>query len=307
MRISAAPALLGALLLIPSLASGQSGTIRYERSLTRTPGEALGALMGGRARPDGEAPPSGDRPAAGRRAPGGDGAPGGAGGPGGRFGEREPIQEYATLTVTYAGAVAATRVEPIESAAPRQGARSGPGGGFGGARGAIAQRLQDGGAAGLPAMPIRRTTSVWVDTSTGERVETVEFMGRTFRIRSEQSPLAWKLVGEESEFLGYRVQKATAQDGERSIEAWFTVDVPGFAAPDGYHGLPGTVLMVSVDRGATLIQAVEVVDESIETPDAPSDGEEMSAEEFDALVAEKTDEFRQEMESVMRRRRGGGL
>lgn len=307
MRMFPAPALFGALLLVPALASAQSGTIRYERSLTRTPGEAFGALAGGRARPEGEAPPGGDRAAAGRRAPGGEGAPGG--GPGGRFGEREPIQEYATLTVTYSGTVAATRIDPIETDQPGQAARGGPGGGFGGGRGAIAQRLQErGGAAGLPAMPVRRTTSVWVDIGSGERVESVDFMGRTFRIHHEHTPLVWKLVGEESEFLGYRVQKATAEDGERSIEAWFTVDIPGFAAPDGYSGLPGTVLMVSVDRGATLIQAVEVeVDDSVATPEAPDDGEEMSAEDFDALVAEKTEEYRQEMQSMMGRRRGGGL
>lgn len=303
MRTSSTVGLLGALLLIPSLASAQSGTILYERSLTRTPDEARAAFGGARGGPDGQGAPPGIRPEGAR--PGGQGGPGGAGG---RAGEREPIQEYSTLTVTYNGSVASTRIEPIASDAPQAGGRGGFGGPGGARGGAAAQRFQQaGGGAGIPAMPVRRTTSVWVDVGTGERVESVDFMGRNFRIRSEHTPLAWRLVGEESEFLGYRVQKATAEDGERAIEAWFTIDVPGFAAPEGYSGLPGTVLMVSVDRGATLIQAVEVeVDEGLDAPEPPDDGDEMSAADFDALVAEKTEEYRQEMQSLMQRRRGGG-
>ena len=85
------------------------------------------------------------------------------------------------------------------------------------------------------------------------------------------------------------------------------MDIPGFAAPDVFTGLPGVVLMVSVDRGATLIQAVEVdLDTPVDAIEPPTDGETMTAEEFEALVQERTEEFRQQMQGRLRRAGGGG-
>ena len=298
------------LLLLPSSLSAQSGTIRYERSLTRARDGLLAELAGG-ARPGargGDA--AAGRARAGRLPAGGDAAPRGGGAGFGR-GEGGEVQEYATLTLTFDGTTALTRIEPAVPAEGERGEGGRPGGSAGGGvagrvgDGAVAQRLQQGlRARGLPGMPTRRTTAVWVDGATGEMVETVDFMTREFRVVGEAEPLPWRLLGEESDYLGYVVQKAVAERDSSTIEAWFTVDIPGFAAPEGYTGLPGVVLMVSVDRGRTLIQAVGVdLDTPVEAVAKPSDGDEMTADEFEALVAEKTEEFRAEVQS---RRRGGG-
>jgi len=293
--------LLTFLLMVPSAAAAQTGTIRYERSLTRMRApigaEALGAARPGAAR----GAPGGDRAAAGARA----GARFGGARPGPQGAGSEPLQEYAALTTTFDGMLALTRIEPMEVAPGGEAGAGRPA--AGGARvqgGARAQRLQGLGGRGLPGLPVRRTTAIWVDGATGERVETVDFMTRDFRVESAPEPLAWRLLGEESEYLGYVVQKAVAERDTSTIEAWFTVDIPGFAAPEQYTGLPGVVLMVSVDRGETLIQAVEVdLDSPVETPVRPTEGEEMTAEAFEALVVEKTEEFRAQLQS---RRRGGG-
>lgn len=299
--------LLGVLLLTPSIAAAQSGTIRYERSLTRSPAPILAELLG-RGRPDGAGGAApGDRPAA-RRAPTGarGGAPGdGARGAGGGS-AREPAQEYAILTTTFDGMVALTRIEPMELEAGSEAGSDRPAPGAARLQGAGGERapLLRFRAGGLPGLPIRRTTAVWVDAATGERVELIDFMTRDFRVESMPPPLTWRLLGEESDYLGYVVQKAVAERDSTTIEAWFTVDIPGFAAPEAYTGLPGVVLMVSVDRGATLIQAVEVdLDTPVERPARPAEGESMTADDFDALVAEKTEEFRTQLQT---RRRGGG-
>jgi hypothetical protein len=290
------------LLLVPAAATAQSGTIRYERSLTRTRVPIAADALGG-ARPGGaRGAPAGDRAAAGARA----GARLGGGRPGPQGAAREPLQEYAVLTTTFDGMVALTRIEPMEVPPGGEGGADRPAAGGGRfPAGARVQRLQPGpGARGLSGLPVRRTTAVWVDGATGERVETVDFMTRDFRVESVPESLAWRLLGEESEYLGYVVQKAVAERDSSTIEAWFTVDIPGFAAPEQYTGLPGVVLMVSVDRGETLIQAVEVdLESAVETPVRPTEGEEMTAEAFGALVDEKTEEFRAEIQS---RRRGGG-
>lgn len=302
--------LAAALAFLPASLAAQSGIIHYERSLTRTR-DALFAELAGGARPGargGDA--AAGRARAGRLPPGGDAAARGGGAGFGRGEGGEP-QEYATLTLTFDGTTSLTLIEP---ALPADGERGGggrpgaPGGGAAAGRpgaGAAAQRLQQGlQARGLPGVPTRRTTAVWVDAATGERVETVDFMTREFRVVGEAEPLPWRLLGEESDYLGYVVQKAVAERDSSTIEAWFTVDIPGFAAPEGYTGLPGVVLMVSVDRGETLIQAVGVdLDTPVEAVAKPSDGDEMTADEFEALVAEKTEEFRAEVQS---RRRGGG-
>jgi GLPGLI family protein len=50
----------------------------------------------------------------------------------------------------------------------------------------------------------------YVNYEDGTVAETYEFMGRTFLLAGTQPSYAWKLSGEQSEFLGYTVQKATA-------------------------------------------------------------------------------------------------
>ncbi len=300
-RISLA-GLTAALLLIPPALAGQTGTITYERSATRTRAALFGDATGG-------GPPGGARPggAPGGRVPGGRVPPQGAA-PGAPVGGRA-LQEYATLTVSFDGTTALTRIEPLATAEGAGGREGFPAGEPGQRRiagdGAGVARLQAGlRARGLPGLPLRTTTALWVDAATGEKVEAVDFMTREFRVVGQVAPLAWRLLGEESEYLGYVVQKAVAERDSATIEAWFTVDVPGFAAPEDYTGLPGVVLMVSVNRGETLIQAVDVqTDGPVEAVARPTDGDEITAGEFDALVAEKTEEFRAEMQS---RRRGGG-
>jgi hypothetical protein len=313
--IVSALALLAAGSALPAAVAAQSGTIRYERSVTRTAGPLAQALIAGGGPAGARDGVGGDvaarrRAAAGGAARGrGDVPGGGAAGPGARRGGGSPPQEYAVLTLTFDGMVGLTTIEPMEIEGPASGATDAGPGGAGGQRAAALRRRLDAGLAarGMPGIPDQRTTAVWMDQASGERIDQIDFMTRDFRVRSTPEPLAWRLLGEESEYLGYVVQKAVAERDSSTIEAWFTVDVPGFAAPEGYTGLPGVVLMVSVDRGQTLIQAVEVdVDGAVDTPEAPSEGDEVTAEEFDALVAEKVEEFRTQMQSLRRRGGGGG-
>lgn len=122
-----------------------------------------------------------------------------------------------------------------------------------------------------------------------------ELMGRTFIIRESVPTYEWKLVAEQSEFLGYMVQKATAvvQDST-TIEAWFTPQIPVSAGPGGFSGLPGLILVVSVNRGEELYSAVEVDLSDLEEGSlvASDEGEEITREEYEVLVEEKLAELR---------------
>jgi len=144
-------------------------------------------------------------------------------------------------------------------------------------------------------------TAAYTNDVDGTFTEILDFMGRTFLIRGERPTYEWRLVAEQSEFLGYMVQKAIATQDSTTIEAWFTPQIPVSAGPGPYGGLPGMILVVSVDSGKELYSAIEVDlaalgDGAISAPD---DGDEVSREEYEQIVEEKLEEIR----STMRRRR----
>lgn len=135
----------------------------------------------------------------------------------------------------------------------------------------------------------------YANLEAGAVAETREFMGRTFLISGERPGYAWKLSGEQRQFLGYTVQKATAVRDSSTIEAWFTTEIPVAAGPGPYGGLPGMILVVSVDEGHTLYAATDVVLGGLGEEDiirAPEEGDEVSREEYERIVAQKLEEVR---------------
>ena len=148
----------------------------------------------------------------------------------------------------------------------------------------------------------------YVDLGEGRIVETHDLMGRTFRVVDQRPEYEWRLTGEQAEHLGYMVIRATTEHDSTTIEAWFTPEIPVGGGPGPYGGLPGMILVVSVDDGHTKYFATEIalgdVEEGlIKTPD---EGREMSREEYDELVAEKMEEMRKLMGGRIRGVGGGG-
>jgi GLPGLI family protein len=112
----------------------------------------------------------------------------------------------------------------------------------------------------------------------------------------------WKLTTEQSLFLGHPVMKATAEHEGDQIEAWFTPDIPISGGPEGYGGLPGMILTLTVNDGERSYTATAVTlgEPPVEIK-APTDGKEVTREEFDKIVADKM----AEMEKTRGGRRGG--
>ncbi len=126
----------------------------------------------------------------------------------------------------------------------------------------------------------------------GEVVEKRDFMGRTFLISGEQS-MSWKLTDERSTFLGYECQKAIAERDSAQVEAWFTTEIAVPAGPNQYSGLPGLVLVVSVDEGQRSYVAKEI-DLEVDVSDklkAPKKGKQVTQEKFAEIVDEKMKEM----------------
>ena len=104
------------------------------------------------------------------------------------------------------------------------------------------------------------------------------------------------------------VMKATAQVGEQQVEAWFTPQIPIPGGPGEYGGLPGMILSLSIDEGRILYSATGVsmapVDPEVIRP--PTEGDEISREDYEVIVAERLEEI-ETLRDQRRRRRPGGV
>ena len=93
--------------------------------------------------------------------------------------------------------------------------------------------------------------------------------------------------------MGYMVQKAETEHDGKNIEAWFTPQVPVSAGPGQFGGLPGLILVLSVNRGEELYSATSIDLGELETViTPPEDGDEISREEYEQIVEEKLEELR---------------
>lgn len=139
----------------------------------------------------------------------------------------------------------------------------------------------------------REQNVTYINHEEGLITERRDFMGRTFLIKDEQPMLPWKLTGEQSEFNGYLVQKATTVRDSSSVEAWFSPQIPVTVGPGPFGGLPGAILVLTIDEGQTTFTATDIAlaDLPEGTIVAPDEGKEVTQEEFDEIMEEKMKEM----------------
>lgn len=117
-----------------------------------------------------------------------------------------------------------------------------------------------------------------------------KFRTRDFLVAGELPELAWKLTGEEGMLLDRQVMKATATMDTVSVEAWFAPEIPAPFGPGNYGGLPGLILMLSLDDGSKLYEATSIeLDTEMEIT-VPEKGRSVTQEEFEKLVQERMEE-----------------
>lgn len=228
----------------------------------------------------------------------------GANRPGGRGGF--PTERVSDVVLIFNAAESLMKPVPQAAAAPGQPEVHGdvivlarPGGppsggpppGMAGEHGVVVQRMRASSATRRDRETILEAHVRFEDETI---VESREFLGRTFLIEDDRPALSWKLTGEQAEFLGYLVQKATAVQDSTTIEAWFTPQIPVPGGPAFYGGLPGMILAVSLDDGkvqytATQVALTEVAEGVIVRP---TKGEKVDRARYERIVAEKLQELR---------------
>lgn len=116
-------------------------------------------------------------------------------------------------------------------------------------------------------------------------IQSSELGGKNFLITDSIKQQPWKIGTETKEILGYACTKATRkvtqpvamirtvtsggpapsdttvrrpQVKEVDVVAWFTESLISPAGPESYGQLPGVILSLDIDNGATIFQATEV-------------------------------------------------
>jgi len=135
---------------------------------------------------------------------------------------------------------------------------------------------------------------LFIDFEKEESCVLLEFMTREFRIEDSLENRAWKLQSERKKIGEYICMKATALLDGDEITAWFTPEIPVPAGPAGYYGLPGLVLAVErLDETIFLATSVDLNAPDPELLVPPDGGTPTSPEDFERIVAEKVEEYKQ--------------
>ena len=123
-----------------------------------------------------------------------------------------------------------------------------------------------------------------------------DFFGKEFLISGKPKSYKWKLTGKQRQIGAYLCQEATFQDSTENIKVWFTPMIPVMTGPDNYTGLPGMILHMDFDDGSRTITAIDIslieIDQSLIVE--PTEGKEITEEEFKKVREEKMKEMEQE-------------
>lgn len=135
---------------------------------------------------------------------------------------------------------------------------------------------------------------IYNNINTNSRVTFTDLFGKEFLIE-ESSDSRWKLhSGEQRDILGHICVKATQMKDTTLITAWFTNDIPLSFGPEGYTGLPGMILALSVGDSkvilATNIEENVPLNTSI---DRPNKGQKVTREEYEKLRKQKMEEMKE--------------
>lgn len=158
-------------------------------------------------------------------------------------------------------------------------------------------------------------------------VDMRSFMGRRFLIKDTPKKATWKLTAESKKILGYNCKKATMDNEKRTVEAWFTMQIPVASGPKGFGQLPGMILELKttpkaavrteetkkegnkestsiVTSPGTTITATKITFKKLEKGaiKAPKKGKKVNRKQFKKIVKRKMEEMKDRY-----RNKGGGI
>ncbi|MCL5245825.1 GLPGLI family protein [Cellulophaga sp. 20_2_10] len=159
----------------------------------------------------------------------------------------------------------------------------------------------------------------------------IEMYSKNFLIKDELKKPDWKMGSETKKIGNYTAYKATlttpidttgmgamskmfrrgGNDAnrterkiptEKTVIAWYTLDIPISQGPAEYWGLPGLILEVEQEKSTLICSKIIMNAEDVVEVKAPEKGKDINQADFDALMLKKRQEM---MQNFQQRGRGG--
>lgn len=198
-------------------------------------------------------------------------------------------------------------------------------------------KLEAPGASGPSWARSNGQGSIYKNIKERKMIEDKEQFSKRFLIKENMQQPQWKLASETKQIGQFTCYKATYEKKDTNIDwgnifrrgdnqkkkdstktkenkpkpektvvvtAWYSPQIPVSAGPAEYWGLPGLIL--ELNAGRTTMLCTEVVlnpEENLEIK-VPTKGKEVTREEYNSIVKEKSEELREQFRN--RRRNGGG-
>lgn len=179
--------------------------------------------------------------------------------------------------------------------------------------------------------------SIYKNFAKSEMIEDTEQFSKRFLIMEKMDQPQWQMSAETKKIGDYTCYKATLVKIDNTVDfgsifgrrgrgnneekkdstqvkkvediktvavtAWFTPEIPVKTGPADYYGLPGLILELSAGRTTMLCTEIVLNPEEAVAIDVPNKGKEVSRDEYNKIIKEKSEELRERFRNM---RRGGG-
>mgnify|MGYP003323069836 CR=1 FL=1 len=172
--------------------------------------------------------------------------------------------------------------------------------------------------------------SIYKNLKDKEMIEDVEQFSKRFRVMEEMELPQWEMSAETKQIGQYLCYKATMVRVDNSIDwgsifsrrarnnqkkdsskttkdkeavklqkitAWYTPQIPVSAGPERYWGLPGLILEINAGRTTMLCTEIVINPEEVVEIKKPSKGKEVSRDEYNVMMKQKSEELRERFQN----------
>lgn len=158
------------------------------------------------------------------------------------------------------------------------------------------QAFRSGGK-GIKIMKMRSddNNAFYRQTKENKTTESKTFMGKQFLIETDEDKIAWKVTGRAEKIGQYQVLEAVSKNGNDTIQAWFTPQIPVSTGPHTFGQLPGLILLVNVNQGEKVYSATSFDLRSLtaeEQISQPKKGKKVTKKQYKEIVKQKTEEMK---------------
>lgn len=144
------------------------------------------------------------------------------------------------------------------------------------------------------ATPPANDNIVYTDLDNGRSISFKSLFEKNYLIESELRHATWKIKDDFREIAGYNCRRATTMLFDSVfVVAFYTDKIIPSTGPESFHGLPGTILGLVINRLHTSWYATKVEEDQVNEKEIvpPVKGTRLKHAEFDSLLPELTKSF----------------